>query len=34
MEGMGLRFIPMVVRHLIVPLNMFDSMVGTSWTYS
>ena len=34
MEGMGLKFIPVVVRHLLGPLSMFGPMAGTSWTQS
>ena len=32
MEIMGLKFTPVVVRHLLVPLGMFGPMAGTSWT--
>ena len=28
MEGMGLKFTPPVVRHLLVPLSMFGCMAG------
>ena len=34
MKGMGLKFTPVVVRHLLGPLSVFGSMAGTSWTYS
>ena len=34
MEGMGLKFAPVIVRHLLVPLSMFGPMAGTSWTHS
>ena len=34
MEGMGLKLIPVVVRHLLGPLSMFEPMAGTSWTHS
>ena len=34
MEGMGLKFIPVEVRHLLGPLSMFGSMAGTSWTHN
>ena len=29
MEGMGLKFTPVVVRHLLGPLSMFGPMAGT-----
>ena len=34
MEGIGLKFAPVIVRHLLVPLSMFGPMAGTSWTHS
>ena len=34
MEAMGLKFTPVVVRHLIGRLSMFVPMAATSWTYS
>ena len=38
MEGMGLKFTPVVVRHLLGPLSMFGpmfgAMAGTSCTHS
>ena len=30
MEGMGLKFTPVIVRHLLGPLCMFGPMAGTS----
>ena len=33
MEGMGLKFTPVVVRRLLGPLSMFGPMAGTSWTH-
>ena len=33
MEGMGLKFTPVVVIHLLGPC-MFGPMAGTSWTLS
>ena len=32
MEGMGLKFTPVVVRHLLGHLGTFGPMAGTSWT--
>ena len=32
-EGMGLKFIPVIVRHLLGPLRMFGPLAGTSWTH-
>ena len=34
MEGMGLKFIPVVVRRLLGPLSVFGPMADTSWSYS
>ena len=34
MEGMGLKFIPVMVRRYLGPLSMFGPMAGTSWTHS
>ena len=34
MEGMGLKFIPVVVRRLLGPQSVFEPMAGTSWTHS
>ena len=34
MEDMGLKFTPVIVRHLLGPLSMFGPMAGTSWTHS
>ena len=34
MEGMGLKFTPVIGRHLLGYLSMFESMAGTSWTHS
>ena len=34
MEGIDLKFTPVIVRHLLGPLSMFGSMAGTSWTHS
>ena len=34
MEGMGLKFTPMVVKHLLGPLSMFGPGAGISWTHS
>ena len=33
MEGMSLKFTPVVVRHLLGSLSMFGSMAGTSLTH-
>ena len=33
MEGMGLKFIPVIVKCLFGTLSMFGPMPGTSWTY-
>ena len=33
MEGMGLKFIPVVVRRLLGPLSMFGPFAGISWTH-
>ena len=33
MEGMGLKFTPVVVKHLLGLLSMRGSMTGTSWTH-
>ena len=33
MEGMGLKFTLVIVRHFLGPLNMFGPMTGTSWTH-
>ena len=34
MEGMGLKFIPVIVRYLLGTLSMFGPMAGTSWTHN
>ena len=34
MEGMGLKFTPVVVTHFSGYLSMFGPMPGTSWTHS
>ena len=34
MEGMGLKFIRVMVRCLLGPLSMFGPMAGTSWIHS
>ena len=34
MEGMGLKFTPVVVRCLLGHLSMFVPIAGTSWTHS
>ena len=34
MEGTGLKFAPVVVRHLLDPLSMFEPMDRTSWTHN
>ena len=33
MEGMGLKFTPVIVGHLLGPLSMFGPMASTSWTH-
>ena len=32
MEGMGLKFTPVIARHLLGRLSMFEPMAGTYWT--
>ena len=32
MEGMGLTFTLVIVRHRLGPLSMFGPIAGTSWT--
>ena len=34
MEGMGLKLTSVVVRHLLSPLSMIETMDGTSWTHN
>ena len=34
MEGMGLKFIPVIGRRLLCHLSMFGPMAGTSGTHS
>ena len=34
MEGMGVKFNPVVVRHLLGPLSMCGPVAGTSWTHN
>ena len=34
MEGVGLKFIPVILKHLLDPLNMFGPMAGTFWTHT
>ena len=34
MEGMGLKFTPVVVRCLLGLLSMFGPIAGISWTHS
>ena len=34
MEGMGLKFIPVIGRHLLRHSSMFEPMTGTSGTHS
>ena len=34
MEGMGLKFIPVMARCVLGHLSMFGPMAGTSWTHS
>ena len=33
MEGMDLKFTPVVVRRLLGPLSLFSPMASTSWTH-
>ena len=33
MEGMGQKFTPVVVKHLLGTLSMFGLMAGISWTH-
>ena len=34
MGGMGLKLMPVVMRHLLDPLGMSRLMAGTSWTHN
>ena len=34
MEDMGLKFIPVIVRHLLDPLSMIAFVASTSWTHN
>ena len=34
MEGMGLKLIPVIVRHLLGCIGIFGPMADTSWTHS
>ena len=34
MEGMGIKFTPLIVRHLLGPLSIFGPIVETTWTHS
>ena len=33
MEGMGIKFIPVIARRLLGPLSMFGPILGASWTH-
>ena len=34
MEGIGLKFTPVIARRFLGHLSMFEPMAGTSWTHS